>query len=194
MNEFNTFSELVKTSRSYRRFYEDVNISYDFLKSLVELSRYCPSAANAQALKFKIVSDVKERDLLFKSLHWAAALPDWDGPEKSERPSAYIMILTDTSIGKNKAVDVGICAQTIMLGAASHGFGGCMLASIDRPQIIKDFAIDSQRYTLDLVLALGKPKEDVRIINLDEETGTKYFRDENQVHYVPKRLLKDIIL
>ena len=42
-----------------------------------------------------------------------------------------------------------------------------------------------------LVLALGRPIEDVRLVDA-QDGNTTYWRDENQVHYVPKRRLEDI--
>jgi hypothetical protein len=44
------------------------------------------------------------------------------------------------------------------------------------------------------VLALGTPKETVVIDPLGENGDTKYWRDENGVHHVPKRSLEDLIL
>ena len=49
-----------------------------------------------------------------------------------------------------------------------------------------------------LVIALGKPVEEACIDDLIDDLGDggdiKYFRDENQVHHVPKRKLEDLIL
>lgn len=42
-----------------------------------------------------------------------------------------------------------------------------------------------------LVLALGRPIEDIRLVDA-VQGDTTYYRDEQQVHYVPKRKLEDI--
>jgi hypothetical protein len=45
-----------------------------------------------------------------------------------------------------------------------------------------------------LVLALGKPKERVMIERVDASGDTRYWRDNEGVHHVPKRSLEDIII
>lgn len=186
--------ELVTKSRTYRRFYEAEKIPEKDLLDLIDLARMTPSTANSQALKFKICNTQKENDAVFKTLGWAGALPDWDGPKEGERPSAYIIILCDLSIGKNKLYDDGITAQTIMLGAVEKGYGGCILGNVQRSALAESLRIDPSLYSIDLVLALGKPKEEVVIVPVKEDGATRYYRDENQVHYVPKRELKDILI
>jgi len=98
------------------------------------------------------------------------------------------------SLGKNKLIDDGIAAQTIMLGAAEKGYGGCMLGNVRRSQLAESLGIDTSLYSVDLVLALGKPKEEVVIVPVKDDGKVSYYRDENQIHYVPKRALEDIIL
>ena len=45
-----------------------------------------------------------------------------------------------------------------------------------------------------LVLALGKPAETVVLDELGEDGDIAYWRDENDVHHVPKRSLDDLII
>jgi nitroreductase len=185
--------DLVLKNRSYRRFYGDYKIDTQELVDLVELARNTGYAANAQALKFMIVSDDEQNKKVFETLVWAAALKDWNGPVEEERPTGYIIILCDKTIGTNKQTDVGIVAQTMMLGATEKGLGGCMIGNINRPLLYENFGIDKERYSIELCLALGKPKEEVRIVDVNETGSVNYYRDENGVHYVPKRKLEDII-
>jgi len=43
-------------------------------------------------------------------------------------------------------------------------------------------------------VAVGKPDEEIVIREIEKGESTKYYRDENDVHYVPKRKLEDILL
>ena len=69
-----------------------------------------------------------------------------------------------------------------------------MIASFKREETAKALGIDPSLYSLDLVLALGKPKETVKVVPLKADGDVRYYRDENQVHYVPKRSLEDVLL
>ncbi|RKY38659.1 MAG: nitroreductase [Candidatus Omnitrophota bacterium] len=183
--------ELIVKNRSYRRFYQQERIDYRTLKELVDLARLSPSSANLQPLKY-ILSWKEERNaLIFPCLKWAGYLKDWDGPEEGERPAGYIIILGDREISQSFAYDCGICAQTILLGAVEKGWGGCIIGSIERDALRRALDIPS-RYEILLVLALGKPKEEVRLVESKGEI--RYWRDEKGVHYVPKRGLEEIIL
>ena len=117
----------------------------------------------------------------------------WSGPEEGERPSAYIVILGDTELRKGFGCDHGIAAQSIMLGATERGFGGCMIGSIDRPELRQVLDIP-ERYEILLVLALGKPAETVVLEDVGPDGDIKYYRDDEDVHHVPKRTLDELIL
>ena len=69
---------------------------------------------------------------IFEQLIWARYLADWPGPAEGERPSAYIVVLGDTTIRPNFGCDHGIAAQSMMLGAVEKGLAGCMIGSVKR--------------------------------------------------------------
>ncbi|NLG52543.1 MAG: nitroreductase family protein [Clostridiales bacterium] len=184
--------ELLQKNRSYRRFNQDFRIDRDTLSELVGLTRLCPSGGNRQSLKYIIETDAGQCEKIFETLAWAAFLSNWKGPANGERPSAYIVILEDSMLGPANLMDVGIAAQTMLLGAVSKGLGGCMLGSIKKKELAEVLSL-SERYDIKLVIALGKPGETV-VLEDAEGDDIRYWRDENGVHHVPKRKLSDIVL
>jgi nitroreductase len=187
-----TLKEIVFKTRSYRRFDELHRIEYKTLESLVDLARLSASGANRQPLKYLIYNSPEDCGRVFPSVVWAAYLKDWDGPETGERPSGYIIILGDKTIAEGFGVDHGIAAQSIMLGATEAGLGGCMIASIRREQLRSEFKIPD-KYEILLILALGKPVENV-IIDRIKDGDVKYWRDSEKNHHVPKRPLGEVII
>ncbi len=187
--------ELVKANRSCRRFDQENphRINSDTLKKLIDLGKCSASAANLQPLKYMISTDSSKNEEIFSCLTWAAYLKDWKGPKKGERPSAYIVMLGDTAITKNFRCDHGIAAQSILLGARAMGFAGCMLAAIDHKKLKAFLNIENHLEIL-LVIAMGTPKEEVRLEELMPGASIKYWRDDNNIHHVPKRRLEEIII
>ena len=185
--------EIVRKNRSYRRFFQNEIIKKETLKELIELARLSASARNAQSLKYILSFDKEKNAKIFPHLAWAGYLKDWDGPEEGERPSAYIVMLNDTEITNNYFCDHGIAAQSILLGVVEKSLGGCIIASIQREELAKVLGIP-ERYKIIQVIALGKPKEKVVIEDVDSSGDIKYWRDEEQVHHVPKRSIDDIII
>jgi nitroreductase len=186
------FADLVTRNRSYRRFYQDKPITEKQLRDLIELARLSPSVANVQPLKFILSHTQAKNATIFSCLAWAGYLKDWPGPEEGERPTGYIIILGDTEITRDFACNQGIAAQSITLGATAMGFGGCIIASIDKDKLRSLLKIPD-RYEVLLVIAIGEPKE--RVVIVDAKDGDiKYWRDINKTHHVPKRLLNEIIL
>ena len=188
-----TLDELLLHSRSYRRFHQDRPLDQATLVRLVELVRRCPSAANRQPLKFLVSWQPERNTRIFPHLRWAAALRPWPGPAEGERPTGYIVILADTRIAEKLFDwDVGIAAQSMLLGATEQGLGGCMIGSIDRPKLAGVLGLP-EHLSIQLVLALGHPAEIV-VLEDGAPDPRPYWRDADGVHHVPKRTSKELLV
>lgn len=185
--------DLVLKNRSYRRFFEDTPVAMETLRALIDLARHSASGANLQPLKYVLSCDPETNGKIFACLGWAAYLKEWPGPDEGQRPTGYVVILGDTEISKSFGIDHGIAAQTILLGAAEKGLGGCMIASVKRDNLRQALNIPD-RYEILLVLALGKPDEQVTLEDLPADGSIKYYRDSAGGHHVPKRALDDLIV
>jgi nitroreductase len=187
------FRELVTRSRSYRRFDESVPVGREVLEGLVELACLTPSAANRQPLRYLPVNDPGTAGKVFECLKWAGYLKDWPGPGPGERPAAYLLMLCRVEDAAGAACDTGIAAQTIMLGAAEHGLGGCMIGAIERKRLMAALDIPDS-WTIPLVIALGRSAESVVIELIDSDGDIRYWRDHHGIHHVPKRRVSDAMV
>lgn len=188
-------SDLILKNRSYRRFYQDIPISLDTLRELIGLARLSASARNLQPLRYILCTDRETNAAVFDTLAWAGYLKDWPGPVEGERPTAYIVVLHDTTLGGQAYIgaDYGLAVQNILLGAVERGLGGCIIGSVQRPRLREILAIPD-RYEILVVVALGAPQETVVVDEVGPDGDIKYWRDAGQVHHVPKRSLDELIL
>ena len=184
------FRELVLKNRSTRAFDPERRISREELEQLVDLARLTPSAVNLQPLKYLLSWQEETNAPILAHTAWAGLLKDISLPPEGKGPAGYIVICTDTRIAKNAATDVGIAAQTILLGAAEKGLSGCMIGAID-PKL-HDLLGLKEQYRISLIVALGKGAEDIRLTET-KGNDTAYYR-EGDAHYVPKRPLEEILI
>lgn len=185
--------QLVRKNRSYRRFDESVKITKKQINHMLNLARICPSAANLQQLRFYYSISKKTNKHIFENVSWAAYLKDWHGPKLGEHPTGYILLLGPAQISKHLLIDTGIAAQTILLGATELGLGGCQIASFKKDVLHSALGLP-QNMEVILVIALGKPVEQVVIEKVIDPDDIEYYRDEFEVHHVPKRALKDLVI
>ena len=183
--------DLLRKTRSYRRFYQQENVDIATKKGVVANVFMAASPANLQPLQFILVNNEKVGDEIFPNLKWAGYLPQWPGPEPGEQPSAYIIMLGNPGKSGHIAWDYGIALQTILLSLTERGLGGCAIAACDKASLIKRFAIPEE-LELAAVIAVGKPKEKVMLDPIEDD-NIKYWRDKNQVHHVPKRSIEELI-
>lgn len=184
--------ELILKSRSYRRFDESKRVDSKTLESIIDLARLSPSGANKQPLKFICFNTPESCNKIFPFLAWAGYLTEWPGPDKGERPAAYILIAGDKTISDVFGVDHGIAAHSIILGATEAGFGACIIGSIKREELAEELSLPDKLEIL-LVVAIGKPVENVIIEDM-KDSNVKYWRDKDRNHHVPKRSLDELII
>lgn len=188
--------DLLKKNRSYRGYDESRKISREELEELVEYTRLCPATANIQPLKYYLAWEPESLAKIQELTKWAGALPHLNLPREGMRPTGFIIICQDTRISNNATSflkDVGIVAQTMLLGAAEKGLGGCMIGSFNKEAMMEQLGL-ADYLMLHLVVALGAPEEEIVLEDAPEGKEVKYYRDENDVHHVPKRTLKELIL
>ncbi len=189
------FLQLVKHSRSYRGFDESVPVTRAQLERLVEYARFCPSSVNNQALRFYLSCDRETNARLLPLTAWARRLKGTSLPHPGHAPTGYIVICCDGRVPGGAAryeKDVGIAAQTMLLGATALGLGGCMIGNFV-PDKVKAALALAQHLTPVLIVALGKPDETV-VLTDARDGAVGYYRDANDVHYVPKRPLEELIV
>jgi len=184
--------DLITKNRSYRRFDNSHSISEDTLIKLIDLARLSGSASNRQVLRFYISNTNSKNNDIFTCIKWAGYLTDWQHPIPEERPSAYIVILKPEDTASYIGHDTGIACQSILLGAVEAGLGGCLFGSVDRIKLKELLKIPSQ-YEIELVIAIGKPVEKIQLDPV-QNNDIKYWRDQNQIHHVPKRDINDLII
>lgn len=184
--------DLIKKNRSYRRFDQSVKITTQQIENWIELARFSASGRNMQSLKYVVCTHEKINEKIFPNLGWAGYLTRWKGPEEGEKPVAYIAVLHDKSLADGYFCDDGIAVQSILLGAVEEGFGGCIIGSVNKRKVSNILELPDHLELLWL-LALGKPAEDV-VIETAVDGEIQYWRDEKEIHHVPKRPLSEIIL
>ncbi|MEE3394010.1 MAG: nitroreductase family protein [Lachnospiraceae bacterium] len=191
------FIELIRNTRSTRRFLQSEKISIKDLHTLVRAASLCPSALNRQPMKYIVSNNGNINAEIFKNLIWAPYIKDWDGPVEGQRPAAYLIMVLDKELSPSAEIDAGIQAQSILLCAKSMGISGCMLEKINKPEIAKIFEL-SDRYEVQLVIALGKGAEDIIMEPVVREEdgghGIKFYHDTEGRHHVPKRSAEEITL
>lgn len=190
-----TFGQLVRGSRTYRRF-AGTPVSHETLLELVDTARYAPSGNNLQVLRFGLVDDSPTVAAIAAHHGWAGLLRDFPGPAENELPGAYVAICAPKAQANNpiRLIDCGIAAQTICLAAHERGLGACMVKSFDKVAVAQ-FGLP-EGYVPLLIIALGEPAADEMVVleSADTEHGVSYWRTEGNVQHVPKLAAEDLVL
>ena len=188
--------ELIKKNRSVRGYDNSREVTIEELREMVDCARLSASSVNMQPLKYILVRTEDGKARVLEQVSFAAKLSTLKLPHKGNEPMAYIVICQDEQISKSETGflrDVGIAAQSITLAATELGLGACMLGYFS-PDKLRQALDLSENLKPQLVISLGKSVEDIRIVEIEEGESTDYYRDEAGIHYVPKRILDDVII
>jgi len=185
-------NELIVKNRSYRSF-TSKEITQDELTQMMECGRLGASTKNSQAVKYALITDTDLCRDIFPYTAWAGAI-EWN-PTIDVAPVAYIAMCGDPDLMVTKEYlyfDMGVSAQNILLKASEMGYGGCILGAFNKVKIKELLGLED-RYDISILIALGEPNE--RVVLTEAVDGdTTYYRDEDNVHYVPKRPLEELII
>jgi len=190
-----SFKDLVLQNRSYRGYDNSVKQTKAELMELVDYARLMPAARNIQPLKYFLAYDEEVVSKIQKHTQWAGLLSDLDLPFAGEEPTSFIVVLQDTDINSNLDLfknDVGIVAATITLAAVEAGLGCCMIGAFSANGVKESLQLAENLLPV-LVIAIGAPDEKIVLTHV-KDGDVAYYRDEENVHYVPKRKLEDIIV
>ena len=190
------FLDLVKATRTCRRFRESEGLPEGTLTWLCECARYTSCATNGQALRFALVESREAREAIFPLLTFAGMLKD-GAPMEGERPAGYIVILGEKGRRETfNLLDAGLVSQTMQLAAQTRDIGTCIVYSLKHEKVAE--LVGTQTMERDLwpllVLAFGMQKEKRVVVDAEDATNLKYWRDERGVHHVPKLPLATLIV
>ena len=181
-------SDAIESRRSIRKFDSNV-VSPENLTELVRLGRLYASAINAQPIRFAIVQEKENKDLVFSSLNWAMRLKDFTiAPD--ERPASYLLLCSDSNPGPFFEFDAGAAATTVMLAAREMQLETCVL-KIARPEIIEKSLLP-EGFRAVYAIALGKGKIKSEIVNQKDDPG--YYLTENGDFRVPKKTTESVLI
>ena len=182
--------EKIKSRRTIRKYIQK-DVPKEVLYKCVDAARLSPSGANLQPLKYVVVNNDTQLNLVFNTLKWAAYLPDYK-PSKNEMPKAYIIILLDKNISNKPGHDAGIASMSISMVAYDEGLGSCILGAVDKEKLKKVLNLPDELDVV-LVVSLGYSSEK-SIVEKVRDNDIKYWLDKNKVLHVPKRDFMDLVI
>lgn len=191
-----TFREMVEKNRSWSGFDESRIITREELLELADSARLKASGANRQPLRYDLIEQKEDVKAVLALTRWAAALPERHLPDPGKGPTAFVVLLQETEWVREAAAcqrDVGIAAQTLLLAAVEKGLGGLMIGNFDGAALAAERRYP-EHLVPQLVIALGKPAETIVLTEVGPDGSTAYWRDDQDVHYVPKRRLEDVVV
>ena len=184
-----TLSRLLLKNRSHRGYDASFKVREDQLRKIIEVNTRIPSARNAQVLRFRPVT-AEEAHKLLPHIRLGSASPHLGLPAKGSEPNAFIVICSTVPESKWVDIDLGISAQSMLLQAVEIGLNGICIGAFDKAKISEAFGLEAEPL---LILAIGRGTDHIELVEIGADESHTYYR-ENDIHYVPKVRLEELIL
>ena len=186
-----TVYEAIKSRRTIRKF-KDTPVKQEDILKIIDGGRLAPTGANLQPIKFLVVTDRDLRKQMYPFIKYAGYLPDFN-PTFEQSPTAFIVVLNDTEIKSTEKseCDSGAVIMNMCLMATELGLGSCWLGAINREEIRRILKIN-KKYDITYLLGLGYPDQKGEFFEMKD--SIKYYHDDNENLFVPKRPLDEVII
>ncbi len=182
---------LLLKNRSIRGYDPNVEVGPEVLRRIVGVNTKVASARNQQALRFKIVTDPQEVSIVNANIKMGGALPELHLPFECSEPRSFIVVCANREPDSMTYIDLGISLQSMLLKAVEVGFNGLIICAFNKENIRTMLNLTCEPLA---VLAIGKSIETIKLVPISEADSHKYYRDADNVHYVPKVQLEDLII
>lgn len=189
-----TVEELLTKNRSTRGYKKDFVVSRAMLEQIVAVNTRIPSARNQQALRFRLVTQGPESQIVLSNVKMGGALPELHLPFPGTEPEAFVVVCSAKEEDKMVDIDLGISLQSMLLKAVEMGLNGLIICAFNKKNIQEQLALP---YPPLAVLAIGKGAEQFELTPISEQDSHAYYRKDTErgtVHFVPKVQLKDLII
>jgi len=185
---FNTFSELVKSRRSIRK-YLDKKVSRDNIEKCIEAARLAPSADNVQPWRFIVID---KPELIKKFARQAFSGIYFPMKFVGTAPVVIVMLakldLIANRIGKQIQgihyyfIDMGIAGEHFVLQAHELGLATCWIGWFHPNKVRKFFEVPKS-YKIVSLLSLGYPAEEksevTNRLSLEQISWYNGFKNKN---------------
>lgn len=186
-----SLGRLMEKNRSYRGYDNTFVVRPDQLRRIIDVNTKIPSARNSQALRFRPVTH-EEAHKVLPHIRLGGALKELKLPFPGTEPRAFVVICSATPTPDHYTyIYLGISAQSMLLQAVEIGLGGICIGAFDKGAVREALGLELEPL---LVVAIGKPAETIKLVEIGAQENKNYWRDEQGVHYVPKIALDELII
>ncbi|MBR3932212.1 MAG: nitroreductase family protein [Tidjanibacter sp.] len=186
-----SLGKLLLKNRSYRGYDNSFVVRADQLRRIIEVNTRTPSARNQQVLRFRPVTS-EEAHKVLPHFRLGGALPNHHLPHEGEEPRAFIVVCTTSPNPDHYVyIDLGIAAQSMLLQAVEIGLGGICIGAFDKAAVKQSLELELEPL---LLIAIGKPNEKIKLVEIGPEESHNYWRDDEGTHYVPKISVEELTI
>lgn len=185
------FDHVVK-NRTIRRFDTAKLVTDADLEYCLRCASMVASAGNLQRLRYVTVIG-KAAGKAFSKISLGGYLPPKKKPSSDVAPTAYIVLTAENeNPDANLLIDAGISAEAITLAACELGIGACMIRNFDK-EYFSSLCEGNYPYPI-LVIALGYPKEEAKIVEASVGDSLKYYKNDEDINVVPKLTIEELVI